>query len=65
VVEHDVSIVGEPLIAERASFVLSSDLPVEELPHFSVEPELSHLPAKTRALLETCEVFPSTGPSSG
>ncbi len=39
VVGHNVSIVGEPLLAESTEPILCSDLPVEELPHFAVGSE--------------------------
>ena len=39
-VGHNVTIVGEPFLAECAEAILCSDLPVEELSHLTVGSEL-------------------------
>jgi len=48
VVGHNVTIVGEPLLAECAEAILCSDLPVEELPHFTVGSEFPVSPGMMR-----------------
>jgi hypothetical protein len=47
-VGHDIGVVGELLLAERAFTVLSDDLPVEELPHFTVGAEFPVSPGMMR-----------------
>jgi hypothetical protein len=47
-VGHNVAIVGEPLLAESAEAILGCDLPVEELPHFTVGPEFPVSPGMMR-----------------
>jgi hypothetical protein len=49
-VGHNVTIVGEPLLAESAEAILCSDLPVEELPHFTVGSEFPVSPGMMRIL---------------
>jgi hypothetical protein len=40
-VGYDVSIVGEPLLAEGAYTILGDNLPIEELPHLAVGSDFS------------------------
>jgi hypothetical protein len=47
-VGHNVAIVGEPLLAKSAEAILCSDLPVEELPHFTVGLEFPVSPGMMR-----------------
>ncbi len=41
VVRHDVVVVGEGFLADRASSVLLDDLTIEQLPHLAVGTELA------------------------
>ncbi len=45
---HNVTVFGEPLLAEGAYAILSDDLSVEELPHFTVGAEFPVSPGMMR-----------------
>jgi len=47
-VGHNVTIVGEPFLAECAEAILCSDLLVEELPHLTVRAEFPVSPGMMR-----------------